>query len=91
MLNPLLEALREHERVAGQIYSISTADIETFLRDRPALTARLEGLDPEVLAFAIADAIGEIGILEMVEDAIRDTILSASNEAAYERNAVVPG
>jgi hypothetical protein len=91
MLNPLLAALREHERVAGQIYSISAENIELFLRNRPELLVRLNGLDPQVLAFAIEDAIGEIGILEMVEDAIRETILSASDEAAHERDAVEPG
>lgn len=74
----LIDALRQHERVAGQIYSISAEDIGTFLENRPALATSLDGLDPEVLAWAIEDAIGEIGILEMVEDAIRETILAAA-------------
>jgi predicted RNase H-like nuclease len=80
LLNSLLEALVDHERVAGQIYSITTEDVEAFLNERPDLVAKLEGLDPEVLAFAIFDAIGEIGILEMVEKAIRETIESAAGK-----------
>ncbi len=74
----LIDALRQHERAAGQVYSISAEEIEFFLNDRPALAKALEGLDPEVVAWAIIDAIGEIGILEMVEDAIRATVLTAA-------------
>jgi predicted RNase H-like nuclease len=80
LLKPLLEAMVNHERVAGQIYSITTEDVEAFLNERPDLAAKLDGLDPEVLACAIFDAIGEIGILEMVEKAIRETIESAVGE-----------
>jgi hypothetical protein len=75
LLKPLLEAMVEQERITGQIYSISTEDVEAFLNERPTLAAMLDGLDPEVLASAIFDAIGEIGIIELVEDAIRETIL----------------
>ena len=74
----LLEAMVEHERVAGQIYSITTEDVEAFLNEHPDLVTKLEGPDPEVLAFEIYDAIGEIGIAEMVEKAIRETIESAA-------------
>ena len=75
----LLEALIEQEIVAGQIYSISTETIEAFLNKQPDLVAKLESLDPEVLASAIYDAIGQIGILEMVEKVIRDTIEAADS------------
>ena len=78
LLKPLLEAMIEHELIAGQIYSISTEDVEAFLNEHPDLAAKLDGLDPEVLACAIFDAIGEIGIIEMVEKAIRETIESAA-------------
>ena len=74
----LLEAMVEHERVAGQIYSITTEDVEAFLNEHADLSAKLEGLDPEVLAFEIYDAIGETGIVEMVEKAIREAIESAA-------------
>jgi hypothetical protein len=76
----LLEALVDRENIARQIYSISTENVEAYLKEQPDLVAKLEGLDPEVLAFAIFDAIGEIGILEMVEKAIRETIESAAGE-----------
>jgi hypothetical protein len=76
----LLEALVERESVAGRIYSLSTENVEVFLKEQPDLVAKLEGLAPEVLACAIFDAIDEIGILEMVEKAIRETIESAAGE-----------
>ena len=82
LLKPLLEAMVEQERITGQIYSISTEDVEAFLNERPTLAAMLEGLDPEVLASAIFDAIGEIGIIELVEDAIRETILVSAIQPA---------
>ena len=88
----LLEALVDHERITGQIYSISTEDVEAFLNERPALAAMLDGLDPEVLASAIFDAIGEIGIIELVEDAIRETILvSAIQPAGPDRDDPMDG
>jgi len=87
-----LEAMVEQERIAGQIYSISTEDVEAFLNERPALAAMLEGLDPKVLASAIFDAIGEIGIIELVEDAIRKTILvSAIQPAEPDRDDPMDG
>ena len=75
-----LEAMVEHERVAGQIYSITTEDVEAYLNEHPGLVAKLEGLVPETLAFEIYDAIGEIGIVEMVEKAIRETIESMASQ-----------
>ena len=88
----LLEALVDHERITGQIYSISTEDVEAFLNERPTLAAMLDGLDPEVLASAIFDAIGEIGIIELVEDAIRETILvSAIQPAGPDRDDPMDG
>lgn len=90
-LNNLLDALSEHERVAGLIYSISTEDVETYLVERPDLAAQLECLDLKALAFAICDAIGEIGIVEMVEDAIRDTILAAATQPEPGRDDPMDG
>lgn len=78
LLKPLLEAMVEQECITGQIYSISTEDVETFLNQHPELVAKLEELDLEVLAVAIFDAIGEIGIIELIEKAIRETIEAAA-------------
>ena len=74
----LLEAMVEHERVAGQIYTIAAEDVETYLNKHPDLAAKLVGLDPEVVAWAIEDAIGALGILEMVENTIQETILAVA-------------
>ena len=81
----LLEAMVEHERVAGQIYSFTTEDVEAFLNEHSDLSAQLDGLNPEILAFEIYDAIGEIGIAEMVEKAIRETIESAAVRSGSEK------
>ena len=76
----LAEALKTHARsFDDNIYSIGVGDIleyiETDLRTAfPDLFTQVAALDPTVLAIEIADAIGEIGILEMVEQSILETI-----------------
>jgi len=76
----LAEALKTHARsFDDNVYSIGVGDIleyiETDLRSAfPDLFNQVTALDPAILAIEIADAIGEIGILEMVEQAILDTI-----------------
>jgi len=92
-ISRLLDALSEHERVAGSglIYFITAEDVKAYLEERPDLAAKLEGLVPEALAWAIDDAIGEIGIIEMVEDAIRDTILAAATPPEPDRGDPMDG
>ena len=76
----LAEALKTHARsFDDNVYSIGVGDIleyiETDLRSAfPDLFNQVTSLDPTVLAIEIADAIGEIGILEMVEQSILETI-----------------
>ena len=76
----LAQALKTHARsFDDNVYSIGVGDIleytETDLRTAfPDLFTQVAALDPTVLAIEIADAIGEIGILEMVEQSILETI-----------------
>ena len=76
----LAEALKTHARsFDDNVYSIGVGDvleyIQTDLRTAfPDLFNQVAALDPTVLAIEIADAIGEIGILEMVEQSILETI-----------------
>jgi len=76
----LADALKTHARsFDDNVYSIGVGDIleyiETDLRTAfPDLFTQVAALDPTALAIEIADAIGEIGILEMVEQSILETI-----------------
>ena len=82
----LADALKTHARsFDDNIYSIGIGDvleyIQTDLRAAfPDLFNQVAALDPTVLAIEIADAIGEIGILEMVEQAILETIRKQTGE-----------
>ena len=82
----LAQALKTHARsFDDNIYSIGVGDIleyiQTDLRAAfPDLFNQVAALDPTVLAIEIADAIGEIGILEMVEQAILETIRKQTGE-----------
>ena len=79
-LTKLTQALKTHARsFDDNVYSIGVDDIleyiETDLRSAfPDLFNQVTALDPTALAIEIADAIGEIGILEMVEGSILETI-----------------
>jgi len=73
-ISNMLAALYEHERMANQIYVISADDIAAFLEGQPDLVARLAGQDPATTASLIMDAIGSLGILEMVQNAIADAV-----------------
>ena len=79
-LTKLAQALKTHARsFDDNVYSIGVGDIleyiQTDLRSAfPDLFNQVAALDPTVLAIEIADAIGEIGILEMVEQSILETI-----------------
>jgi hypothetical protein len=87
----LAEALKTHARsFDDNVYSIGVADIleyiQTDLRTaHPDLFNQVASLDPTVLAIEIADAIGEIGILEMVERSVLETI---RKQIEAERDAV---
>jgi hypothetical protein len=76
----LAEALKTHARsFDDNVYSIGVGDIleyiETDLHSAfPDLSNQVATLDPAILTIEIADAIGEIGILEMVEQSILETI-----------------
>ena len=82
----LAEALKTHARsFDDNVYSIGVGDvleyIQTDLRTAfPDLFNQVAALDPAILAIEIADAIGEIGILEMVEQSILDTIRKQTGE-----------
>ena len=82
----LAEALKTHARsFDDNVYSIGVGDvleyIQTDLRTAfPDLFNQVAALDPAILAIEIADAIGEIGILEMVEQAILETIRKQTGE-----------
>jgi len=72
---PLLDALRKHARPDGSLYVICLDDVAGYLHERPDLAALLDGFDPDELAMEIMDAIGSLGILELVEEhALRGTI-----------------
>ena len=79
-LTKLTDALKTHAHsFDDNIYSIGVGDIleyiQTDLRSAfPDLFNQVTALDPTALAIEIADAIGEIGILEMVEQSILETI-----------------
>ena len=79
-LTKLTDALKTHAHsFDDNIYSFGVGDvleyIQTDLRTAfPDLFTQVAVLDPTVLAIEIADAIGEIGILEMVEGSILETI-----------------
>ena len=71
----LLDAIRQHARPDGSVYVISIDDMAGYLHERPDLVVLLENLDPDEVAMEIFDAIGSLGLLELVEEhAIRETI-----------------
>lgn len=75
----LLDAIRQQARLDGNVYVISIDDIAGYLHERPDLVALLENQDPDDVAMEIFDAIGSLGLLELVEEhAIRETIQNMS-------------
>jgi hypothetical protein len=81
---------------AGNIYTIGVNDVMAYIENNlaledPELAAKISELDETSLALEIADAIGNVGIVEKVEDAIREAIkmqikltVEAENEFAVE-------
>jgi len=60
----------------GNVYTITVDDIVDYIEKEisPALKANLAALDETNLAIEIADAIGNVGIMELIETAICETI-----------------
>jgi hypothetical protein len=87
----LADALKTHARTFDDnLYSIGVADILEYIQTdlratHPDLFDQVASLDPTVLAIEMADAIGEIGILEMVEQSVLETI---RKQIEVEREAV---
>jgi len=90
-LDNLLDALRAQGRVAGQLYTIPVEDVEALFKANPELIAMLEGVDAETLAQEIYDAIGAIGIQEMVMQVVWITILAAATQPEPERDDPMGG
>ncbi len=76
----LEKALNEHcLDSAGNIYTIGVNDVLAYIEgdlalEDPQLAAQVVTLDETSLAIEIADAIGNVGIVEYVENAIREAI-----------------
>ena len=60
----------------GNIYTITVDDVVDYIEKElsPAMTAQLAALDETSLAIEIADVIGNVGIMELVEGAICEAI-----------------
>jgi len=72
----------------GNVYTITVDDIVDYIEKEisPALKANLAALDETNLAIEIADAIGNVGIMELIETAICETI---KTQIAIAREAVL--
>ena len=73
----------------GNIYTITMDDIVDYIEKElpPATKAQLVALDEASLAIEIADAIGNAGIMELIEGAICETIktqIQIAHEAVLE-------
>jgi hypothetical protein len=80
----------------GNIYTITMDDVVDYIEKElpPAMKAQLDAIDEGSLAIEIADAIGNAGILELIEGAIcetiktqiqiaREAVLEAQSESAF--------
>jgi hypothetical protein len=73
----------------GNIYTITVDDVVSYIEKElpPATKAQLAALDEVSLAIEIADAIGNAGIMELIENAICETIktqIQIAHEAVLE-------
>ncbi len=73
----------------NNIYTITVDDVVDYFEKElsPAMTAQLAALDEVSLAIEIADAIGNAGIMELMESAICEAIktqITIAHEAALE-------
>jgi hypothetical protein len=73
----------------NNIYTITVDDVVDYIEKElsPAMTAKLAALDEVSLAIEIADAIGNAGIMELIESAICEAIktqIKIASEAVLE-------
>ena len=73
----------------GNIYTITVDDVVSYIEKElpPTTKAQLAALDEVNLAIEIADAIGNAGIMELIEGAICETIktqIQIAREAVIE-------
>ncbi|MBI5943676.1 MAG: hypothetical protein HY864_04850 [Chloroflexi bacterium] len=84
------DALTQHSLDSmNNIYTITVGDVVDYIEKElsPAMTAQLASLDEVSLAIEIADAIGNAGIMELIEGAICETIktqIQIAHEAVLE-------
>ena len=84
------DALTQHVLDSlGNIYTITVDDVVDYIEKElsPEMTAQLAALDEVNLAIEIADAIGNAGVMELVEGAICETIktqITIAREAVLE-------
>ncbi len=80
----------------GNVYTITVDDVVDYIEKElsPSMAAQLAALDEVSLAIEIADAIGNVGIMELIENAIceaiktqiqiaREAVLEAQNESDF--------
>ena len=80
----------------GNIYTITVDDVVDYIEKElsPSMAAQLAALDEVSLAIEIADAIGNVGIMELIESAIceaiktqiqiaREAVLEAQSESDF--------
>ncbi len=60
----------------GNVYTVTVDDVVDYIEKElsPAMKAQLATIDEESFAFELADAIGNVGIMELIETAICETI-----------------
>lgn len=73
----------------GNIYTITVDDVVDYIEKElsPTLTTQLAAIDEVSLSIEIADAIGNAGIMELIENAISETIktqIQIAREAVLE-------
>jgi hypothetical protein len=73
----------------GNIYTITMDDVVDYIEKElpPSTKAQLAAIDEVSLAIEIADAIGNAGIMELIENAISETIktqIQMAREASIE-------
>src|SRR5512137_3025443 len=73
----------------GNIYTITVDDVVDYIEKElsPTLTTQLATIDEVSLSIEIADAIGNAGIMELIESAICETVktqIQVAREAVLE-------
>jgi hypothetical protein len=72
----------------GNIYTVTLDDVMDYIEKElpPNMKAQLDRLDEESFAVELADAIGNAGIMELMEGAICEAI---KTQMAYAREGIV--